>query len=92
MSLLGSRLTTARYAAALSEIQNLFPINSSLLSAEKTALASWQDKLAQAVTKNEGQDIVTEITTNAVVPSTTSTPGGQAGPTTLPGTATGTVT
>ena len=36
-------------------------------------------------------EIIKEITDHAVVTSTTTTPGAQAGPTTLPGTATGTV-
>lgn len=36
-------------------------------------------------------EIIKEITDHAVVTSTTSTPGAQAGPATLPGTATGTV-
>lgn len=37
------------------------------------------------------EEIIKEITDHAVVTSTTTTPGAQAGPTTLPGTATGTV-
>lgn len=49
------------------------------------------DAAGLALWKVISDQIILEIQGHAVVTSTTSTPGAQAGPTTLPGTATGTV-
>lgn len=51
--------------------------------ADETALRNLMKGLAQ--------EIIDEFTNNAVVTTTTSTPGAQAGVSTLPGTGTGTV-
>lgn len=92
MTLLGSRLNSARYTSILADLQTQFPINAGLLSAEQADCATSQSKIAHALADHEGTDVVAEITTNAVVPSVTSTPAAQSGPSTLPGTATGTIT
>lgn len=98
MALSGSRLNSARYTSALADIQTQFPMPAGLLAAEQTAYALYQQKMAHAISDHDGTDVVTEITTNAVVPSVvavTSVGGvttgvGTSGPGT--GTATGTVT
>jgi hypothetical protein len=83
MSLSGSRLTGTLSADYLTQLQSLFPINASLLPAEKSYLATAQQNLANALANAGGPDIVTEVK-NATVAVT--------GVTTGSGTAPGTVT
>lgn len=59
-------------------------VPSSPVGADETKLRALMILLAD--------EIIKEIIGNAVVTTTTLTPGAQAGPTTLPGTGTGTVT
>lgn len=83
MALSGARLTTALSADILTQLQALLPVNSSLLSAEKTGYAAAQVNLANALANAIGPDVVTEITGYATVSVT--------GVTTGAGTAPGTV-
>lgn len=98
MALSGSRLSSARYTSCLADLQTQFPLPSGLQSAEQTAYALYQQKMAHAMADHEGTDVVTEIVTNAVVPSVvavTSVSGVTAGASASgpgTGTATGTVT
>jgi hypothetical protein len=55
------------------------------------ALTAPLDAAGLALWKGIANEIILEIQGHAVVTSTTTTPNAQAGPTTLPGTATGTV-
>jgi len=84
MTLLASRLNTARYTSVLADLQAQFPIDSGLLPAEQAQIASAFSKMAHAITDHEGTDVIAEIVTNAVVPA------GQTCAT--PNTLTGTVT
>lgn len=68
MALSGTRLNTQRYSTVLSDIQAQFPVPTGLLAAEQTAFAANQQKIAHSVADHEGSDVVTEITTNALVP------------------------
>ena len=88
MSLSGSRLTTALAADILTALQSAFPVNSSLLTAEKSSINTNQQKMATAIANGSGADIVTEITTNAIVPAGTVTTGAGAGGTVAPNTVT----
>lgn len=83
MALDGTRLEGTSQAAALAEIQALFPIPSGLLPAEQAAMAAAQTDIAEAIGNGVGSPVVTEIETNALVNVVGVTPGG--------GTATGTV-
>jgi hypothetical protein len=77
MALSGSRLTTALAADILSQLQTLFPVNASLLSAEKTAYATGQTNLANALANAAGPDVVSEVTGHASVnPGSFSNSGG----------------
>lgn len=60
MALSGSRLQTNLAADFLSQIQTAFPVNASLLTAEKTALQNAQTSLANALAAAAGPDVVTE--------------------------------
>ena len=66
MALSGSRLKTALTADIYTQLQSQFPINSSLLAAEKTYIATAQQDLANAIANAVGPDTITEITGNAV--------------------------
>lgn len=68
MSLSASRLNTARYGSVLADIQAQFPLPGGLQSSEQAQYAAYQQKMAHAISDHEGTDVVTEITTNAVVP------------------------
>jgi hypothetical protein len=68
MALSGTRLKSALSADYLTQLQSLFPIPAALLAAEKSAAASAQSALANALANAGGPDIVAEITGNAVVP------------------------
>ncbi len=84
MPLSGSRLNTALAADLLSQMQSKFPIDSSLLPAEKTALAAAQKDHCDAQAAAIGPDVVTEITGNGVVTVTgVTTGGGTSGPGTI---------
>lgn len=83
MAMNGARLIGTLAADYLTQLQALFPINASLLPAEKTYIATAQTNLANALANAGGPDIVTEVK-NATVAVT--------GVTTGSGTAPGTVT
>ena len=94
MALSGTRLTGTLATDFLSQLQAAYPVNSSLLPAEKTAYATAQSALAQALANAAGPDIVGEFTGHAVVPVTVvSVSGVQTGSgVSGAGTGTGTVT
>ena len=98
MSLSSSRLQTALDADILSKLQAAYPIDSALRTADKDTIAAGQQALANSIGDPTGADVIKEIVTNAVVPSTvavTSVTGVTSGVSTSgpgAGTATGTVT
>ncbi len=68
MGLSGSRLNTTLTASFLAQLQAKFPVDASLKTQEKIDMAAAQQKLAEAFGNSAGPDVVSEITTNAVVP------------------------
>jgi hypothetical protein len=76
MSLDGNRLKTSLQADILSQLQSAFPVNASLLTAEKTALNTAQQSLANAIANAVGPDAVTEVKNATVLPGTFSNSGG----------------
>ncbi len=82
MGLSGSRLTGTLAADYLTQLQALFPVNASLLAAEKTAYATAQQNIATAFANAGGPDVVNEISGHAVVTVT----GVSSGVSTAPGT------
>jgi hypothetical protein len=90
MALSGSRLTSALAGDYLTQLEALFPINGSLLSAEQSGLTNSLQNLANALANAGGPDIVSEITGHAVL-DVTSVSGVQTGGSSS-GPGTGTVT
>lgn len=93
MALSGSRLQTALAGDILTQLQANFPVSASLLPAEKTLMNNAMTQLANSIAAGTGPDVVTEITTHAVVPlgilvAVTGNATAQAGATTGPGTVT----
>ena len=85
MTLLASRLNSARFTSCLADIIAQFgSIPAGLQASEIAQITAARQKLAHAMADHEGTDVVTEIVTNAVVPA------GQTCAT--PNTLTGTVT
>jgi hypothetical protein len=79
MSMSGTRLKSNLAADYLSQLQSLFPIDSSLLPAEKTALQSAQTNIANALANAGGPDIVTEVGNATVLVSGVTSGGSTAG-------------
>lgn len=79
MALSGTRLRAAEKSGILTQLQTLFPIDASLLTAEKTAIAAAQDKIAEAFAYGGAPATVSEITGNALLASGIVTTGLGAG-------------
>lgn len=93
MSLSGTRLQSSLAADFLAQIQAKFPIPSTLLAAEKTALQGAQTNLANAMAAAAGPDVVTEVKNASVSTTDTGTVTSGAGSGgTVAATGTGTVT
>ncbi len=71
MALSGTRLSITLKADILIQLQANFPINPLLLPAEKAALATGQQKIADSIGTPTGADVVSEVVTNEVnIPGT----------------------
>ena len=68
--LLGTRLSGVLVTDILAKLQANFPISGTLLPVEQAALATYQQKFADAVGTPTGADVVTEIKVNALVATT----------------------
>jgi hypothetical protein len=66
MPMSGSHLSNALKADILTQLQAKFPIPSDLQAAEKTALQTAQQNLADAIALGSGPDIVTEVQSGTV--------------------------
>lgn len=78
MSMSGSHLTSALSADILTQLQSAFPVNASLLTAEKTAVTAAQTALATAIATGSGADIVTEVKAGVVTVTGVSSGGSTA--------------
>jgi hypothetical protein len=79
MPMSGSGLASSLKTQILAQLNAQFPTDTNLLNAEKTAINSAKDKLAQAIADGDGPTTVDHIKNNAVVSVssvTGVTPGG----------------